>query len=156
MQEITGCCLDAVNLPPLRLDKPDKLAIDSGMDASPESVFFRRCSLCHRTNERFPPNFLAGIGTKYVQIWPSVPSASTCVSPCGAAGGAPDENAHAPFRPSISWASNRKSGGGIRIWRRCRVMRKSSCCRRQGRAPELEALVARGYENLRPCLAQAE
>ncbi|MCP5445222.1 MAG: hypothetical protein H6968_19505 [Chromatiaceae bacterium] len=157
MQEITGCCLDAVNLPPLRLDKPDKLAIDSGMDASPESVFFRRCSLCHRTNERFPPNFLAGDRDKVranlaqcaerlylrLSMW-ELPEERRTKTPMP------------PFQAFHQLGLEPEEWQGHPDLAALQGYAQKQLLSQTGRAPELEALVARGYENLRPCLAQAE
>jgi len=58
------CCEPAAPMPPARPEFDlDRLAAARGVaDTGPLAVFRRRCAGCHRTDSRFPPNFLAGDG----------------------------------------------------------------------------------------------
>lgn len=55
------CCLNDAGMPPAELDKPDNASTIIAQAAKPElSPFYHYCSLCHRTNQPMPPNFLQG------------------------------------------------------------------------------------------------
>jgi hypothetical protein len=61
MPERDWCCVDADRLPGARTEPVDvQLEQPLRPHSDAEAMFFRFCSRCHETNERFPPNFLAG------------------------------------------------------------------------------------------------
>lgn len=64
MAPIEWCCADSADLPPASLDIDDgdaQLAsVNADQGATAIKPFYRFCATCHRTRERFPPNFLYG------------------------------------------------------------------------------------------------
>ncbi|MFQ5935819.1 MAG: hypothetical protein ACE5LB_05375 [Acidiferrobacterales bacterium] len=63
MTPIEWCCNDDGSMPPVRVDggqetDPSPLSADEGMGGL--QTFYRYCASCHRTSDRFPPNFLSG------------------------------------------------------------------------------------------------
>lgn len=55
------CCVDDSGMPAAELDKPGATETVMTQAAKPElAPFYRYCSLCHRTNQVMPPNFLQG------------------------------------------------------------------------------------------------
>jgi len=64
MASVEWCCVDGADLPPASLDMDDgdsQLAsVDADQGETAMKPFYRFCATCHRTRERFPPNFLYG------------------------------------------------------------------------------------------------
>jgi hypothetical protein len=54
-----GCCEDVAGLPPAVVDTIAPIASGDEPTAD-EMLLHRYCALCHRSADRFPPNFLAG------------------------------------------------------------------------------------------------
>ena len=114
--------------------------------------FVAPCAACHRTAERSPPNFLAGDAQRIranltqcaprmfvrLSMWQSPATSRAKVPmppPSASHGGSPSMQA-APD-PSVSALQ-----ATVAEWLRAE----------SGQAPNLAAMLARGYENLRPCL----
>jgi mono/diheme cytochrome c family protein len=156
MPEVAGCCLQVSKLPPLQVDAADFGDTSPGVAAAPESVFYRRCSLCHRTNERFPPNFLMGEPAEVreklahcaerlflrLSMW-ELPEAQRSKTPM------PPLQAFQQLGIEASEWQGHPELAALQEYARQQLLSQT------GKTPQLEKLVARGYENLRPCLAQA-
>lgn len=141
------CCQIPALLAPAQADREP-----SGPVPEPGAAFEKACGACHLTAERFPPNFLAGderrVSASLAQCAPRIfvrlsmwqislalrdkvpmppPLASRKGSPWGQA------------NPSPSVALLRAK---VAEWLR----------EETGALPDAAAMVAQGYENLRPCL----
>jgi hypothetical protein len=118
--------------------------------------FVAPCAACHRTAERSPPNFLAGDAQRIranltqcaprifvrLSMWQSPATSRAKVPmppPSASHGGSPSMQA-APD-PSVSALQ-----ATVAEWLRAE----------SGQAPNLAAMLARGYENLRPCLSASQ
>jgi hypothetical protein len=121
------------------------------LDAEAEA-FVGPCARCHRTPERTPPNFLAGDGKRVaaslahcaprifvrLAMWqtPEAERPKVPMPPPGASHqGAP--RIQAQPEPAIDALQAR-----VAAWLRAE----------NGRTPDVAAMLARGYESLRPCL----
>ena len=158
MPALDTCCIDAGGLPPALLADAEESA--AGLPAvlaatAPEKGFYQHCARCHRTGERFPPNFLHGEPQQVreklahcaerlylrLQMW-SLPL--------------PDR-AKTPMPPVHAL---QQVGMDEQNWRASTALQELQAYVKQllqeqtGRVPQLDELVARGYENLRACLAQ--
>ena len=143
---INACCGPGPSLP----------AADETIAATvvpPQAIgFITPCAACHRTTERSPPNFLAGdaqqISASLAQcaprmfvrlsMWQSPASSRAKVPmppPRASHGGSP--SIQATPDPSVSALQ-----ATVAEWLRAE----------SGQAPDLAVMLARGYENLRPCL----
>ena len=116
------------------------------------SGFVGPCAACHRTAERSPPNFLAGDAQRIranltqcaprmfvrLSMWqsPAASRAKVPMPPPGASHGGSPAIQVAPD-PAVSALQ-----ATVAEWLRAE----------SGQAPDLAAMLARGYENLRPCL----
>lgn len=55
------CCVDSKHMPVAKLQDPDNEVVIVSQAANPEiAPFYHYCSVCHRTSNRQPPNFLQG------------------------------------------------------------------------------------------------
>jgi hypothetical protein len=114
--------------------------------------FQSHCGACHRTPERFPPNFLAGDAQRVsaslaqcaprifvrLAMWQTPASARDKVPmppPLASRGGRPS----AEHVPDPAFAVLQST---VANWLRAET----------GRLPDAAEMLARGYENLRPCL----
>ncbi len=143
------CCLDDRALPPPQVEPPPPTASTADM-AAPYAPFFPLCADCHATQETAPPNFLFGSGERitenlrqcapriYVRLalWQVEPRlrAKTPMPPAPLAAGS------APLRPPL------EVGGLLR--QVAKLLQHES-----GTQPQLDRLLAAGYEHLPPCLA---
>jgi mono/diheme cytochrome c family protein len=141
------CCEDSAGLEPPQKDIEPALPLPA-----PAGEFQRQCAACHRTPDGFPPNFLAG-DTQRVRaslahcaprifvrlaMWQMPPGARDKVPmppPLASRGGSPW--AQTAPDPAIALLQSEVAG-----WLRAET----------GRIPDAAELLARGYENLRPCL----
>jgi hypothetical protein len=141
------CCED-----PAGLGAPQEDFVSPLTLPAPAAEFESRCAACHRTPERFPPNFLAGdrerVSASLAQcaprifvrlaMWQTPPAARDKVPmppPQASRGGSPWTQT-APD-PAIAVLQGTVAG-----WLRAET----------GRAPDAAEMLTRGYENLRPCL----
>jgi hypothetical protein len=135
------------HLPPARDDIEPAHPLVADIEA-----FVAPCARCHRTPERTPPNFLAGDAQRVraslaqcaprifmrLAMWqtPESERAKVPMPPPGASHrGAPQIQTQPD--PSIAALQAR-----VAAWLQAET----------GRAPDVAAMQARGYENLRPCL----
>jgi hypothetical protein len=141
------CCENASLLPPAVVEPAAPRV--SGAQPKEYAAFYPLCASCHATSERFPPNFLAGSSE-------SVAAAMKHCAPRIYARLAqwrltPSARAKTPMPPAIP-AINPTAGpppAGVDGLERtiAELLRAET-----GSAPQLDALLARGYEALRPCL----
>ena len=142
------CCEDGARLPPVIVEAPEPpMPLDGA--AAPYAAFYPLCASCHATAERFPPNFLAGPPERVaaslkhcapriyarLALW-RVASAARDKTPMPPPFAATRGEAYEP-PPAIAGLERTASD----------LVRAES-----GAAPRLEALLADGYETLRPCL----
>ena len=141
-----SCCASG-RMPPAREDVEP--AQSMAAEAEP---FVAPCARCHRTPERTPPNFLAGDGK---QVRASLAHCAPRIFVRLAMWQTPEsERAKVPMPPpaaSHQGAPMIQSRAGPEIaalqasvaaWLRAET----------GRTPDVAAMIAGGYENLRPCL----
>jgi hypothetical protein len=154
------CCLDDSAMPPPALEAPPRGSLSEAASATPPQTqgvrgFYRYCAQCHLTPERNPPNFLAGdaqrVGAQLAHCAPRIyvrlamwsdNAESRAKTPM------PPENALHGFNlSSTSW----REGGELATLSAyvSELLRTET-----GKAPRLDELLADGYENLRPCLAE--
>jgi hypothetical protein len=140
-------CCGSSRLPPARND------IEPAQPLVPEAeAFVAPCARCHRTPERTPPNFLAGdaqrVGASLAQCAPRIyvrlamwqaPEATRAKVPMPPPGAS---HQGAPWIQSESDPAIAALQARVAAWLRAE----------DGRPPDLAAMLARGYENLRPCL----
>lgn len=140
-------CCATDRLPPPRDD------IEPAQPLTAESeAFVAPCARCHRTPERTPPNFLAGDGQRVgaslaqcaprifvrLAMWQAPPTERAKVPmppPLASHRGAP----HVQIQPDPTIAALQAR---VAAWLQAET----------GRPPDVAAMLARGYENLRPCL----
>lgn len=120
------------------------------------TAFIAPCAACHRTAERSPPNFLAGDARRIsanltqcaprmfvrLSMWQSPATSRAKVPmppPSASHGGSPSIQA----TPDPSVSALRAT---VAEWLRAET----------GQVPNLDAMLARGYENLRPCLPASQ
>lgn len=153
-----ACCVDAARLPPAVADAhPDAATLQQILAANPgipEQGFYRHCSICHRGHERFPPNFLQGNPSQvrdnlahcaerlYVRLhmW-NLPIASRTKTPMPPVPVLEQLGLNAATWPDSPELEN------LQAYTRNLLQAETET------APALEDLLARDYENLRPCLA---
>jgi hypothetical protein len=152
------CCVDATRLPPLVGTAPPEDATLQRLVATdpdmPEQGFYRHCSTCHLSHERFPPNFLQG---KPSQVRDHLAQCAERLYlrlhmwdlPIAARTKTPMPPVHALQQLGLNAASwpNSPELEGLQAYTRNLLLAET------GTAPLLEDLISRGYENLRPCLA---
>jgi cytochrome c553 len=150
LQPMNACCGPSASAPALD---------DAGLAAvvpTQATAFIAPCAACHRTAERSPPNFLAGdshrISASLAQcaprmfvrlsMWqlPATSRAKVPMPPPRASHGGNVSMQTAPD-PSVSALQ-----ATVAEWLRTE----------SGQAPDLAAMLARGYENLRPCLSASQ
>jgi hypothetical protein len=150
MPDRTWCCVDDQHLLPAQAEEAtvDRRAL-AQHDLQP---FFRYCSVCHLTRERFPPNFLAGDARQVADklrhcaprmlvrlaAWQSPPEQRTKTP-------MPPATAIQALGTSLShWAS-----GAELEQMRAHI---ENLMREQGRPTEMAELLKDGYETLPGCL----
>jgi len=161
MTPLSTCCVDDSHLPPAAVDEhPDDRVLRQAAAqgaAEAEQGFYRYCSLCHQTNDRSPPNFLHGTSAQvrdnlaqcaerlYVRLamWgqPPYDRSKTPMPPVPALEELGLSAAYWPDSPELDGLQHYVAD----------LLRSQT-----GREPVLEELEARGYENLRPCLANPD
>lgn len=151
LASMPSCCEDARGFPPAEEDADPA---GSGETTPTAVVFKRHCAPCHQTPEPFPPNFLHGDAQRvtaalascapriYVRLamWDvkRKDRDKTPMPPALASrGGAP---ADAEYGPDPAVVATLRDAA-------LDMVRAGT-----GAVPDLDAMLARGYENLRPCL----
>jgi mono/diheme cytochrome c family protein len=142
------CCDDATGLPPVAVE-PSEPALPVSGPAQAFAAFYPACASCHATAEVAPPNFLAGPGERvaaavrhcapriYVRLalWRVAPDARE-KTPMPPPSPSIRADLHAP--PAVVAGLERAAAALVRA--------------ETGAEPQLERLLADGYEQLRPCL----
>ncbi|MGB4062803.1 MAG: hypothetical protein WBK19_03140 [Azonexus sp.] len=149
------CCLAAQNLPTPRQEVPSA-ALGNLVTAPVEpalQAFYPYCATCHQTAETFPPNFLAGNGAQEAaRLRQCAPRLYVRLA---MADQPPEQRDKTPMPPesmlpafatnSARWrdsAARKTLLAQVGDWLRAE----------NGRPPNLNELLAGGYEALRPCL----
>lgn len=141
------------DLPAPAIDTERALAAESPPAAKP---FQRACGACHGSPERSPANFLHGAPTR-------VEAALTSCAPRMlvrlAMWDRPRERrTKTPMPPPLALFPNDAGGDHAAPSRTLLQTLRTAAGRllqaETGRVPEIEGLLARGYENLRPCLPE--
>jgi hypothetical protein len=140
------CCATG-RLPPARDDIEPAQALVADTEA-----FVAPCARCHRTPERTPPNFLTGdrqrVGASLAQCAPRIfvrlamwqtPEAERAKVPMPPPGASYQGAPQIQNRPDPAIAALQAR---VAAWLQAET----------GRPPDVAAMLARGYENLRPCL----
>ena len=143
------CCEGGARLPSAEVE----IDATRGVESSPVGAALApHCARCHRTSERFPPNFLHGNAERVtaaiaacaprifvrLSMWtrPAAARDKTPMPPPARSGRA-TPGAEAPT-PAVIIALKSAVGDLLRA--------------ETGRAPNLDAMLVRGYESLPPCL----
>ena len=142
------CCEDASRLPPAVVEAPEPPIPATGA-ATPFAAFYPLCASCHATAERFPPNFLAGpperVAASMRQCAPRIYArlAMWRVAPATR-----DKTPMPPPLPSARGDAYEPSPAIAGLERTAADLVRAE----SGAPPQLETLLASGYERLRPCL----
>lgn len=149
------CCQNALDLPAPRLEVPSA-ALGSLVTAPVDPAlqgFYPYCAICHQTAETFPPNFLAGNGAQVAaRLRQCAPRLYVRLAMADLP---PDLRDKTPMPPesmlpafatnSARWqnsAARKTLLAQVGDWLRAET----------GRSPNLNEMLAGGYEALRPCL----
>lgn len=142
------CCENAARLPPVAVEAPEPpMPVDGA--AAPYAAFYPLCASCHATAERSPPNFLAGPPERVAaSVKHCAPRIYARLALWRVAPAARDKTPMPPplastrgeaYEPPLAITGLERTAADL--------VRAES-----GAAPRLEALLANGYETLRPCL----
>jgi mono/diheme cytochrome c family protein len=159
MKALTWCCVNDTGMPAPVMEGHTTVAhARAEAEAKPVALqpFFRYCATCHQSNDRSPPNFLQG------------PSAAVTSNIAHCAQRlhvrlsmwslAPEHRPKTPMPPHYALYTLQSSPeawpestelAALRTYVE-RVLQAQN-----GKAPRPEELLSRGYENLRPCLPEA-
>ena len=149
-QNHINCCFDAAALAPA-LAEPALPDVPTEGPAQPFAAFFPLCVRCHSSADATPPNFLAGTGERiaasirqcapriHVRLsqWQLDPQARIKTPMPPAQGRSDGSQAHAPVEVA-----------GLQRLIATLLQRES------GVAPDLDRMLAAGYEALPPCLSE--
>ena len=154
------CCLEVSGLPPAQAAPvggraAPAIAAPRTAAAAAHAGFHRYCGQCHLGAERTPPNFLAGdadaVEAKLKQCAPRI------FVRLGMWRSDPDARAKTPMPPEVALPRYELS---TRAWRDGEALAglmqsvNERLRAETGTAPELDALLRQGYENLRACLPE--
>ena len=149
------CCQAAQNLPAPCLEVPSA-ALGNLVTAPVEpalQAFYPYCATCHQTAETFPPNFLAGNGAQVAaRLRQCAPRLYVRLAMADLAPELRDKTPMPPesMLPAFATHSDRWRNSAAR---KTLLAQVSDWLRAEtGRSPNLNELLAGGYEALRPCL----
>lgn len=158
----TQWCCDEDNhpLPAVRVDGPKPTLLaglgDKSVPVTPLRGFQHFCGACHQTDNRFPPNFLAGDGDEVAEKMSQC--AERIYFRLNMWELAAEEQPKSPMPPlaalqalypeSEDWATSAELASLQNYISQLLTLQR-------GRAPRLHELMSRGYENTRECLATA-
>ena len=152
-----------LGLPPLKACCGARVAASAVDDAvvaaavpAQATAFIAPCAACHRTAERSPPNFLAGdsdrISASLAQCAPRIfVRLSMWQSPATSRAKVPMPPPRASHSGNVSMQTAPDPAVSALQATVAEWLRAES-----GQKPDLAAMLARGYENLRPCLAASQ
>jgi hypothetical protein len=142
------CCEDAARLPPAVVEAPEPPMPVDGV-AAPFAAFYPLCASCHATAERAPPNFLAGPPERVAaSVKHCAPRIYARLALWRVAPAARDKTPMPPPMPSARVEAYDPPPATAGLERTASDLVRAE----SGAAPRLEALLANGYESLRPCL----
>ena len=142
------CCEDARALPAAVVEAPEP-PMPVGGAAAPFAAFYPLCASCHATAERSPPNFLAGPPERVAaSVKHCAPRIYARLALWGAAPAARDKTPMPPALPSARGEAYEPAPAIAGLERTASELVRAE----SGAAPRLDALLANGYEALRPCL----
>ena len=149
------CCQGALNLPAPRLEVPSAAqgSLVTGPIEPALQAFYPYCATCHQTAETFPPNFLSGNGAQVTaRLRQCAPRLYVRLAMADLAPELRDKTPMPPESMLPAFATNSAR------WRDS-AARKTLLAQvgdwlraENGRPPNLNELLAGGYEALRPCL----
>jgi len=149
------CCQTAHNLPAPRLEVPSAAlgSLITGQVEPALQAFYPYCATCHQTAETFPPNFLTGTGTQVAaRLRQCAPRLYVRLA---MADQPPEQRDKTPMPPESmlpAFATDR-TGWRNSPTRLALLTQVGDWLRAEnGRAPNVNELLAGGYEALRPCL----
>jgi len=142
------CCDDATGLPRVAVEPPEPALPDSG-PAKTFAAFYPACASCHATAEVAPPNFLAGPGDRVAAaVQHCAPRIYVRLALWRIAPEARDKTPMPPPFPSTRAAPHAPPASVASLERAAAALVRAET----GAEPQLEHLLANGYEALRPCL----
>ena len=142
------CCDDASRLPSA-LAQPQEPPLPAAGLAKDFAAFYPYCARCHATNERSPPNFLAGPGERVAaSVKQCAPRIYARLAMWRVAPAARDKTPMPPPVPSVNAIAYSAPASVAGLERTIAELLRAE----SGGAPRVEQLLARGYEALRPCL----
>jgi len=150
------CCEDTTGLPPPARDTHprDQAGSPASVDSPPRyEVFVRYCGRCHENADRFPPNFLHGTPTEVETNL--MQCAERIYFRLGMWGKEPPTRPKTPMPPENALqdlAVSRDTWPGHADLHTLREYAGDLLRSESGTSPSLDALEARGYGKLRPCL----
>jgi mono/diheme cytochrome c family protein len=159
MKPLAWCCVSDAGMPmPIMEGATTAATAKAEADAKPLALqpFFRYCATCHQSNDRTPPNFLQGSASAvaanlahcaqrlYVRLsmW-QLPVEHRAKTPM------PPPLALYAFHTAPQQWRDSAELTALRTYAE-RVLQAEA-----GKPPRAEDLIAKGYENLRPCLPEA-
>jgi hypothetical protein len=158
VKSTVSCCLDDAGMPPPVMESFEASITPASKrladpDAAALRPFYHRCASCHQTADRVPPNFLVGAPHRVrenlahcaermfvrLSMWRVAPEAR------GKSPMPPVNSVHGAGYSSEGW----RNGAELTVLQRYveNVLKEQT-----GRAPSIEEMMGRGYENLRGCL----
>jgi len=142
------CCEDVAHLPPLVVEAPEPpMPVDGA--AAQYAAFYPLCASCHATAERSPPNFLAGPPERVAaSVKHCAPRIYARLALWRVAPAARDKTPMPPPLASTRGEAYEPPPAITGLERTASDLVRAE----SGAAPRLDALLANGYEALRPCL----
>jgi hypothetical protein len=142
------CCDEVRGMPPAAVE-PVAVPLPGGGPAKDVVAFYPLCASCHATGERFPPNFLAGSGERVTEaVRHCAPRIYARLALWRVA---PETREKTPMPPPMPLPRGEGYApplGLVALERTASDLLQAE----SGAAPRLDALLANGYETLRPCL----
>ena len=142
------CCDDARGMPAAAVE-PAEPALPMAGPAKEFAAFYPLCASCHATAERSPPNFLAGPGERVAAaIRHCAPRIYVRLAMWNLR---PDARDKTPMPPPLASTREQTSAPPAVV---AGLQRAAAALVRAetGAEPQLERMLAEGYEGLRPCL----
>ena len=156
MKPMAWCCQDDSGMPPPVMESHTTTArAGAEADVRPPGLqpFFRYCATCHQTSDRSPPNFLQGSASQvsaklahcaqrlYVRLsmWKLAPA----------------ERPKTPMPPNYALYGSHTTPEAWRDSAELAALRsyvERALHAENGKAPDANDFISRGYENLRACL----
>lgn len=142
------CCNDATGLPPIAVEPPEPSLPVAG-PAAAFAAFYPACANCHATADAAPPNFLAGPGERVAAaVQHCAPRIFVRLALWRVAPEARDKTPMPPPFPSIRAGTHAPPATVASLERTAAALLRAET----GAEPQLDRLLADGYEALRPCL----